>query len=580
MDDETTNILSTSNERRNCWIVTTAALPWRTGTSINPLLRALFLIKRFDEDREKGILNVPSGVHLMIPWLVDAHDRRYLYSEENSFCDGVEGKRRQTEFIRDWSVRYAKMPRSLVYEKLKIWYYPAKYHSSLGSIFPLISICSLIPDEDADICILEEPEHLNWIPTSTLDEDVVKRMSPDKQRSSKCWNEKFGLVVGIAHTNYSAYTKGHGDILVSPALQALSSAVVRAYCDKVILLSSTLETFGHSCEIVKNIHGVRSDFFQICSNEDRGPVKAYFVGKLLWSGKGFDKLYEYQHAFRKATGKFFDIDVYGSGSDENYIRQMFLIEKRSENSSNLDSIDEMSYSLLVESLMSSSTSLREFLRDEEILLLDLGESKRSDPQTSIIKNLTEKSLDLGSKTVQAIIKFGKSAIFGNQHTLIETNGEKIPARFLGVKDHSFLTGYSIFVNTSTTEVLCTTTAEALAMGKWVIIPQHRSNLFFEQFDNCLSYNDVNSFINNMEVALRSDPKPMRKDMIDILTWEAATQRLIDATELYDVSEKIKRKNTGFKWGHQEASKLLNHGLLKNFFWTAPESIFNEYKDYY
>ena len=84
----------------------------------------------------------------------------------------------------------------------------------------------------------------------------------------------------------------------------------------------------------------------------------------------------------------------------------------------------------------------------------------------------------------------------------------------------------------------------------------------------------------MEVALRSDPKPMRKDMIDILTWEAATQRLIDATELYDVSEKIKRKNTGFKWGHQEASKLLNHGLLKNFFWTAPESIFNEYKDYY
>lgn len=52
----------------------------------------------------------------------------------------------------------------------------------------------------------------------------------------------------------------------------------------------------------------------------------------------------------------------------------------------------------------------------------------------------------------------------------------IPARFLGVQDHIVVRDYSnqkIFLNMSITEVLCTTSAEALAMGKFVILPKHR-----------------------------------------------------------------------------------------------------------
>ena len=66
-------------------------------------------------------------------------------------------------------------------------WYPAQYVSMLGSIFPLGDICKLIPDEDADYCILEEPEHLNWF-------------RPEGE--GEIWTEKFTHVVGVIHTNY------------------------------------------------------------------------------------------------------------------------------------------------------------------------------------------------------------------------------------------------------------------------------------------------------------------------------------------------------------------------------------------
>ncbi|CAE8657076.1 unnamed protein product, partial [Polarella glacialis] len=61
------------------------------------------------------------------------------------------------------------------------------------------------------------------------------------------------------------------------------------------------------------------------------------------------------------------------------------------------------------------------------------------------------------------------------------NGDQSSIRLLPGQDHADrrFWGYKVLVNPSTTEMLCTVTLEALAMGKHVVIPEHPSNDFFK-----------------------------------------------------------------------------------------------------
>lgn len=61
--------------------------------------------------------------------------------------------------------------------------------------------------------------------------------------------------------------------------------------------------------------------------------------------------------------------------------------------------------------------------------------------------------------------------------------------------------YRVFINPSTSDVLCTATAEALAMGKTVVIPEHPSNTFFAQFTNCHMYTDTAEMVRLLNDAL-------------------------------------------------------------------------------
>jgi hypothetical protein len=87
------------------------------------------------------------------------------------------------------------------------------------------------------------------------------------------------------------------------------------------------------------------------------------------------------------------------------------------------------------------------------------------------------------------------------------------------------------VNPSTSEVLCTTSAEALAMGKFVILPSHPSNDFFAQFPNCLTYTTKEEFVGFLYYALTHSPVPLTKEYSYALTWQAATERLMAAASI-------------------------------------------------
>ena len=153
---------------RSVVIVTTASLPWMTGTAVNPALRAAYMVGTGYED-----------VTLLLPWLEDDADQKTLFNGRV-----FANKSDQESFVRDWISKNAPDADA---SSLKLGWYPSRYATGLGSILNLDDITSHIPSDKNDIVILEEPEHLNWY------------------RNGPRWTSRFRHVCGIAHTNYEAY---------------------------------------------------------------------------------------------------------------------------------------------------------------------------------------------------------------------------------------------------------------------------------------------------------------------------------------------------------------------------------------
>ncbi|CAE5966900.1 unnamed protein product [Arabidopsis arenosa] len=359
----------TSENKRHVAIVTTASLPWMTGTAVNPLFRAAYLAK-----------SAKQSVTLVVPWLCES-DQELVYPNNLTFSSPEE----QESYIRKWLEERIGFKADF-----KISFYPGKFSKERRSIFPAGDTSQFISSKDADIAILEEPEHLNWY------------------HHGKRWTDKFNHVVGIVHTNYLEYIKREKN----GALQAffvnhVNNWVTRAYCDKVLRLSGATQDLPKS--VVCNVHGVNPKFLMI-------------GGKLLKRDPVVNKLSQKMS--------------YGNGEDAVEVQRA---------------------------------------------------AKKHDLNLNFLKG----------------------------------------------RDHAddALHKYKVFINPSISDVLCTATAEALAMGKFVVCADHPSNEFFRSFPNCLTYKTSEDFVSKVKEAMTKEPLPLTPEQMYNLSWEAATQRFMEYSDL-------------------------------------------------
>ncbi|CAI9268235.1 unnamed protein product [Lactuca saligna] len=388
--------VSKRDGKRHVAIVTTASLPWMTGTAVNPLFRAAFLAK-----------SQKQSVTLLVPWLTQT-DQELVYPNNITFTSPEE----QEVYIRNWLKERVGFNADF-----KISFYPGKFQKERRSIIPAGDTSRFISSKDADIAILEEPEHLNWY------------------HHGKRWTDKFNHVVGVVHTNYLEYIKREKNgALQSFFVKHINNWVTRAYCDKVLRLSAATQDLPKS--VVCNVHGVNPKFLEIGErmSAEKFSKGAYFLGKMVWA-KGYRELIDLLSK-QKNDLNGFKIDVYGNGEDANEVQ-------------------------------------------------------------------------IAAKKLELNVNFMK----GRDHA-----------------DDS-LHSYKIFVNPSVSDVLCTATAEALAMGKFVICADHPSNEFFRSFPNCLTYKTPEEFVNKIREAMCSEPHPLTPEQRYNLSWEAATQRFMEFSDL-------------------------------------------------
>lgn len=447
-------------------IVTTACLPWLTGTSINPLLRAAYLEQ-----------NHNLRVTILFPWIP--------IEQQNAVYTGTvfSSREEQASYVRDWVEK-----RLNIRTNMRILFYDAWYDARKGSIFPLdrSDVTEYILDEEADVAVLEEPEHLCW----------YHFVGPK-------WRIKFNHSVGIAHTNYIEYIKRdlvHGGPMTAKFVGVFNWLVGRANCHLVIRLSAAVQKFADS--IVCNVHGVSPQFL-VDNQGGETREGCYFIGKVLW-GKGYRELCDLLLLHCQKYGFSRKNDSSSSSSPSSF------------SSSSLD--------------LSSSPSSINGLGSHKVSQVPLENGVTNGVNGASTVNNVEKV------TVETRVDVYGSG-FDEEEVMTFSSSHNLPMYFHGKKDHAdpLLRKYKVFINPSVSDVLCTTTAEALAMGKIVVVADHPSNEFFrDNFpENCRVYDFRNpeAFSSALLRALNSEPMTLRAEQKRLLSWEAATERFMQAAKL-------------------------------------------------
>ena len=446
---------------RSVAIVTTASLPWMTGTAVNPLLRAAYLARR--------------GLHevtLVVPWLTPAEQRMV---HPNVVFETPE---EQGAYINKWVKERCGFEPTM-----KLDFYPGRYATDKYSIIPVGDVSEYISDRKHDVAVLEEPEHLNWYHTGPR------------------WSDKFKHVVGVVHTNYLEYARleEHGAVKEA-AMRFVNSWVSRVHCHKIIKLSDAVQDFPRSETV--NIHGVSPVFLEV------GRRKAFATAVATAAENDPDS------AAASAMGRTVNNMIRSFGAKREAARS----ETRRR-----------------EGKPPPAPEPEKIRPSNEVFSKGcyfLGKVVWGKGFNELLQRVEEHNgTDAGATHPLKLDVYGNGEDFDD--VTKKSKQKNLPLRFKGRMDHASdaMHDYKVFINPSLSDVVATTTAEALAMGKYVICAKHPSNEFFGTFPNCMVYETPAQFSECVKKALSTDPTPLSAKDRYRLSWEAATDRFLDAADI-------------------------------------------------
>jgi digalactosyldiacylglycerol synthase len=311
--------------------------------------------------------------------------------------------------------------------------------------------------------------------------------TPALPRPSPSWADKFGHVVGVVHTNYLDYAaREEGGALKSAALAVVNSALVRAHTHKAIKLSDAVQPLPRS--VTEFVHGVPAAFLDV------GRKRAAALERAHGGGGGWGSRFGRGRKSAAAPGPA--ADASSRPASATFARGAYFIGK---------AVWAKGYTELLDLV--------------EATAADGGGGSDNKRSSSSSPSLARVDCYGGGEDLPALRAAAAA--------------RALPLAFHGPRDHldARMHDYRVLVNPSTSDVVATTTAEALAMGKWVVVADLPCNAWFGGFRNTLRYRTPAEFAGALRHALAHDPHPVTADEAAALSWEAATQRFLDAAEL-------------------------------------------------
>lgn len=260
-------------------VVTSAALPWRTGPAIIGLWHAC------------GLAALGMRVAFVFPWL-PARSQQRLWGRTRFSSPEAQA---------DWMAQEAARlgcPQVPAFHWYRSW-----YSSTLRSIVPCEDVFRAAPE--SRVMVLEEPEHVCWYPFTG------RRAAVSAEH-----------VIGILMTNYPYYVR-HSGYPGAAALAWLTERyfgyLVRRHTDRAVPIAPIVPVHGVRNPVLgARIIGAAPAFSEIAPVEPE-TTGVYFLGRLVWD-KGLKTLIDV------AARMDLTVDIFGDGPDrtamERYARDL------------------------------------------------------------------------------------------------------------------------------------------------------------------------------------------------------------------------------------------------------------------